>query len=417
MSFLFLLLFMIITFLQPQEFIPGIKGFPLAYFTMLLLAVFWIFRIMLTQNFNFGRAQQNLLMIFLWGAIVLSTISVGWVSYTIDTFLEWAKIVIIYFLTISIIENEKQLLKILRIIVFAMTINSIMGILQYYGIDFTGVGMHLEGRIRGVGIFDTNQLAYGLCYTSPFIFLFIKVNKNMIKKILYFLIFLSYLYCIYLTQSRGGLICFIITVFLIMNSFTNKNIVKTFSFFLSFLIFIVLIKIVPRFSSTFSYQEDASALGRIDAWANGLMIWKTTPIWGIGKGQFYEHFKIAAHSSYIEVLTEVGILGLFLWISLFYYSFKNLNKVSLTSLSNNISSNIAWSARTIRISLIAYLIGSYFSSSAYYIPLFILFAFAVVVQRWAASSERSMFTVEDILKILGIVVCIILLIHIVARTI
>ena len=181
------------------------------------------------------------------------------------------------------------------------------------------------------------------------------------------------------------------------------------------LIFMVLVKFSPRFSTTLEYQTDESAMGRLDVWGEALMSLKDNPIFGIGYEQFRQRFDIASHNSYIQTVTELGLLGLFIWLALFYFSLKNLNFIN-SHINNNDEKEISVISKSLQASLYAYLVGSYFSSSAYYVPLYMLFALAVIMQRMSGLSKKLHFKAGDIPAIFAIEISVLLFIHILTRT-
>jgi O-antigen ligase len=300
-----------------------------------------------------------------------------------------------------------------------MAVTASMGILQYYGNDITGTGMRVGDRIRGVGIFDTNQLAYTLAFCLPLIFgLFISTGSFFSKYFL-IIIFSVYSYCIYLTQSRGGLLCSVFVIFLLFFIFNRNKIVKIFGIIFSVLTFSILLKYAPRLTTTFEYKTDDSAIGRIDAWGSGLASLKNNLFLGIGKDQFRENFGIAAHNGFIQVATELSLIGLFIWLALYYFSIRNLRIIDNSNQgSKEISSQIF--SKAFQVSLYTYLMGSFFQSSEYYITLYILFALIVVLQSQTnlnISKKFAMVTFKDIRNVFAFEVIAIVLIKLLIKQI
>jgi len=140
---------------------------------------------------------------------------------------------------------------------------------------------------------------------------------------------------------------------------------------------------------------------------------KENPLFGIGKNQFVETFKIAAHNSFIETLTEVGFVGLFIWLGLFSLTLRNLRAIFKNDTNNSTAMRIY--SKYLSISFYAYLIGSYFSASSYYIPLYILFALSVILQNLLYREELSYIRWKDLGNIAFIEIGVLIFIHLVAR--
>ena len=69
-------------------------------------------------------------------------------------------------------------------------------------------------------------------------------------------------------------------------------------------------------------EASASSQERLEAWAVGLRLWRESPLWGVGQGQFPEHHYITAHNSFVLAAAEMGTVGLLLFVGLYYVAFK-----------------------------------------------------------------------------------------------
>jgi O-antigen ligase len=125
-----------------------------------------------------------------------------------------------------------------------------------------------------------------------------------------------------------------------------------------------------------------STMERYDAWATGLELFRNSPIYGVGAGQFVEYHYLTAHNSFVLAMAELGFVGLVLFASIIYVSMKSLlkgiyvlNKVPGAEVAQ------AWG-----MALLGSLVGALFSiqtlSFAYKPVLWILFA---LVGAWTSS--------------------------------
>jgi hypothetical protein len=69
---------------------------------------------------------------------------------------------------------------------------------------------------------------------------------------------------------------------------------------------------------------DVSTQLRYEAWSTGLTLFKQYPIFGVGPGQFAEHHFLTAHNSFVLTMTELGFIGMFLFVSILYVTMKSL---------------------------------------------------------------------------------------------
>jgi hypothetical protein len=72
---------------------------------------------------------------------------------------------------------------------------------------------------------------------------------------------------------------------------------------------------IPAFVGLFGYaQADSSAASRLEAWSSGLLMLKSSPLWGVGLGFFTDHHERVAHNSMVQCFAETGLVGYFLWL-------------------------------------------------------------------------------------------------------
>lgn len=71
-------------------------------------------------------------------------------------------------------------------------------------------------------------------------------------------------------------------------------------------------------------NADASTQLRYEAWATGLNMFKASPIFGVGHGQFVEHHYLTAHNSFVLTVAELGLIGFFLFVCMVYLTIKTL---------------------------------------------------------------------------------------------
>ena len=158
---------------------------------------------------------------------------------------------------------------------------------------------------------------------------------------------------------------------------------------------IVVLPVVPekwyeRMSTIGTYQEDRSAMGRVNAWHFATNLAWERPITGGGFRAFTSDLFIRyapnpfdvhdAHSIYFEVLGEHGFVGLGLFLLLLLVSV-----LRLRGLKSRIRkrAELAWAetyATMLQLSLVAYIIGGAFLGLAYFDLLYYLIASSICLQ-------------------------------------
>ena len=114
---------------------------------------------------------------------------------------------------------------------------------------------------------------------------------------------------IYFTDSRGVLLS--VGLIVLMEVGKRKGMVKA-----AVLGAILAVVAVGYTRLSELDVDEASAAGRIEAWYQGTLMFKSHPILGVGYGNFTEHHRQTAHNSYMLVLAETGVVGFYFWFAL-----------------------------------------------------------------------------------------------------
>lgn len=239
-------------------------------------------------------------------------------------------------------DNTSTLINILKYGGLLMAIYTIF----YYG--FNNIIAGIQGDRIGTTFANTNNVGMVAAFTCLLQFYDILCKKNIILNILFFIITLIVLLA---TQSRTAIICLILGIILLsyLKSTDKKNFLKALKNFVLFsLVFIFLLYIIPKFYSEYGFIEringlfsaingdnrnaDHSAQVRLQLINIGWEAFKKHPILGVGmkNGHYIAqekiNFKGFFHNNYIEILCGGGIIGLFIYYSIYVYLFYMLIK-------------------------------------------------------------------------------------------
>ena len=145
-----------------------------------------------------------------------------------------------------------------------------------------------------------------------------------------------------------------------------------------------------RMLSVGQYQQDGSALGRINAWKFGIAI-ASNNIFGGGFLAFNPTlFRIyapdpldfhVAHSIYFQVLGEHGFIGLFLYLSILFATWRAASGI-IKQCKNDLE--LKWMsdlAAMCQVSMVGYMLGGAFLSLAYYDFFYYVIAALVIMQK------------------------------------
>ena len=208
-------------------------------------------------------------------------------------------------------------------------------------------------RIRGLGFLaDPNDLAQAFVSAIPLVFLLWR-RRHVVRNACLVLLPVGVLvWGILLTRSRGALIALAVlplAAAALRLSPRYRRPVMTGATLLA----------IPGFVALFGYAKaDESAYSRLEAWSAGLLMLKSSPIWGVGSGLFTDHHERVAHNSYVQCFAETGLVGYFLWLGLVVVTMQQL---SVLAGSAKDADWARW-ASALRLSMLAFLLAALFLS-------------------------------------------------------
>ncbi len=340
--------------------------------------------------------------------IVVLLVFVAWMGLTtsqafyfnlaIEQFEKVVKIQILTFMTLLMLTSRDRVHLFIWAIVFS---------LGFYGIKggiFTIVngGVYRVQGPLGTFIGGNNEMALALVMTIPLMrYLQLQENSKFIKLSLAAMMFLTVLAAVG-SQSRGALVALATTGTIFWLKSRNK--ISTALFF--GLAAAVAMSIMPaeyfeRMNTIKTYDEDASALGRINAWwtawnlANSRLFGGGFEMWQWGVFQLYapdpDNVR-DVHSIYFEVLGEQGWIGFILFMSLIGLTWL---KCGGTIRAVGKQPEMLWArdlSAMIQVSLIGYMSAGAFLGLAYFDYLYNLVAVAVVVHHLAVVEKPAVLT-------------------------
>jgi O-antigen ligase len=134
-----------------------------------------------------------------------------------------------------------------------------------------------------------------------------------------------------LTRSRGGFLALLVGLLCLFRSrfgWMKTIILSAIVVPLAFLAF------GGRQTQLDISDSGDTAQSRIHLWSEGLEIFRTAPVFGIGKGEFDEQVGQVAHNSFLHCFTELGLVGGMLFLGTFLCSFVMLRRLGQSGFCN-----------------------------------------------------------------------------------
>lgn len=337
-------------------------------------------------------------------SVMLLAFFMGWVSITYpfsffpekstDLLLRTLKIDFFIILSLILLQTKKQ------IHLFCWVVVLSLGVIGAKGGLFT-IATGGSYRVWGPGGFigENNAFALALTMAIPLMrFLQLQQTVRWKRWALLAMMFLCSA-SVLGSQSRGGLLAIVaMSVFL---WFKTRH---KWGFGIAMVIVgIGLLSFMPedwvtRMHSIGTYEQDQSAMGRINAW---WMAWNLAldRLAGGGFDIYYPEVFAryapdpqdvhAAHSIYFQVLGEHGFVGLALFLGIWLFVWK-----AARSLIRDTPDIVAYRwcrdlGAMCQVSLIGYLVGGAFLSLSYFDLPYDILALVVMTKRWLADQQES----------------------------
>ncbi len=304
--FVYLLAYLCVLYIRPHEFLLVFRGVPLQPALLAVAFLFWLTR----QPKSFTAPQFYLvpLLAFIMSFSVLLT---GWVGGALITLEDFLPVVLLFFMISTSLDSVGKFRSTFFVLTACATFMAFHGIKQAQtGVGFTGAET-IDGRITYLGFLgDPNDLSMYFLMTLPLCMYLALSSKSVLLRYLYLIGAGTIIYGVYLSGSRGAFLG--LATMLAFYFYRRHGITK--SMLLIPIALIFLAALAPGRMLNISSDEE-SAAGRVEAWGAGIEMLKSSPLFGVGKGNFTDHHNLTAHNSFVLALAELGLIGYFVWFA------------------------------------------------------------------------------------------------------
>jgi putative inorganic carbon (HCO3(-)) transporter len=358
---LFKLLLTFCVYLPFQIALSPSTGVDLASSRVFILALFfvWTAEGLIKKKLFLENSKTNFWLVSFLFLNSLSAVFAENKDWSLRKFLFLLSIFPLYFVVANLVDTKEKMEKLIKSLVLGGFFVAILGVVQFFsqfifklavtykfwasyvsplflGKNVTEavlknpswlVNISGETYLRAIAIFpDPHMLSFFLGMLLPFALgLFLKL-KNRMYLIIFFILLLADL----LTFSRGGYLGIfaglVVAFFLLFDKIGKNYRIKIFVFILFLFSFLIIPgPISERFFSSFNFKEGSNQ-GRIETWKKAGAIILNHPIFGVGIGNYPLEISatanyrdpIYAHSNYLDIAAETGLINLFLWLGFLF---------------------------------------------------------------------------------------------------
>lgn len=379
-----------LAYMRPQDLAWAIGSMQLSKWVAIATLVGLVLSFGRERFATFRLQTILLIMLGIWFAItcytaVLPDLSQKWLDI-------YMKIILISVLTTGLVNTKRRFEMMIVVIAFSL---GLLGFKNGMFAISAGGAQFLNGP--GGFMIDRNAFAVALNMAIP---LLVGVGLAFDLKPVRIAALALVPFCmltIFCTFSRGGLLTLTVVGAMLVWR-TRKPVLAAVVLTLGVAFFAYTAsdqlkeKYSDRSSSISSYEEDASAMGRIRSWGVAMRMWSDHPITGVGPRNFtllYRRYGNTdevhvAHNSYLQMLAETGLPGFSMFVALIVVGLLRLE------LLRNRDKNgwVGIYAGMMQISLLAFAIGGLLLDMALFDLFYQLVALTVSLELAAAAVTR-----------------------------
>ncbi|MEW7849601.1 putative O-glycosylation ligase, exosortase A system-associated [Massilia aurea] len=334
-----------------------------------------------------------MLLFFTWYTVttVFAQVPVGaWIDWE-----RYAKTMLMVFITIMTVRTVSDA-KVLALVV-ALSLG-FWGAKSGVFVIFSGGGEGLRGPMSSF-ISDNNTLALAMVTITPLtVYVATRARTKWVKRAAMAMTALTMLAAIG-SYSRGALLgTFAMGFFLWLKS-THK--LKTGLAF-ALIVPIVFVMMPPEWTGRMhtiqTYDEDASATGRINSWHFAINVANEFVLGG-GPNVFTPHMFMLyapeperyydAHSIYFQVLGEQGYIGLAIFLLMFVVTWRAGGRLIRHCRGKEDLAWVVTLARMCQVSMIGYLTAGAFLTMAYYDLIYYIIAILICLEKVLVQSPQK----------------------------
>lgn len=319
--FVMLLLFLVVLYTRPADFVPQLEALQPAKVAALCALGVMVVAKLLERRITWARTSPNGWMMWLTAAIIISAqLGTDPAESTQLITDGWFKILIAYFLIVNLVDTPRRALTMQLVLAGCTTF---LGGYALYA-KIAGLATIEGSRAAAVGLVgDPNDLALTLLSTLPFLMVATLEAEGRVKVLLGTMLAIT-LGGLLATQSRGGLLGFGVAGYILLRERVQSRavVLGVVGGGLAALLVVAGISKRETVDPMSGASIDMSAQGRLNAWEAGLrMLWRH-PLFGVGFEEFPENYltyappsdeywitEKATHNSYIQAAAETGLAG------------------------------------------------------------------------------------------------------------
>jgi probable O-glycosylation ligase (exosortase A-associated) len=391
LTYVGLLLFTMALYYRPNELFPGqadLLSRVAFVLGLLMLMAFFPSQLILERRLTARPREIDLVLLLCLAALI----SVPMATNPGQAWAAWSsgfiRFVAVFIVMVNVVRTERRLLGLWWL---ALSIGFVLSINVLH--NYSSGKIMLEGYRSATGLIggvfgDPNDLSLYLLTITPLAVALLLSTGNRFHKILYGTLAVLMIAAAVVTFSRGGFLVLVVMCAVLAWKFGRRNLLMVAA--LAIFCTILFFALVPaRYSSRMvsilnpELDQTGSATNRRKLLIQSATVALSNPVFGVGMNNFglVSFNKQQTHNAYTQVASEIGVPALVLYMMFILVPLGRLRQIERETFGVPQYSHFYYGAVGLQMSLIGYMVGSFFLSVAYYWFLYYLVGYAVCLRR------------------------------------
>lgn len=391
-SYRFALLFLVMYFIRPQDWIPGMAGFNIIRPIIIVWGLALVSEGLHSPLPGIFSTAHDWAMLLFFGYVVWAAPSEA------GAFGGMFSLVIFYYLTTQSLTTWKQLQGYIRCWNWLLITLALLGILQTFGLDITSgkpITELFQGRLAlGTWTCDNpNALGHTVAVAIPLSFLlFFWRGTGFGRFVLFPATMVCVLTCAWHTQSKGAYLVSAL-LFVLVFVIGRPKWVQAIVLITVMTAGVGALSFLPRMESMGSLRSEEGVMGRLMAWELARTACENNTT-GIGWRMFQAWITVkegtrwivehkSTHSSYVQIGADLGKPGIYLWLLVML---TNLRGVLFSKTDDTVMERCR---RSVLLILTAYMVSSWMINREYHTEYYLTAAMGAAFHRLSTVARRQ----------------------------
>ena len=342
------------------------------------------------------RTRETYLLVALWALFVLTTVFAMDQEFAWDYLAKVSKILLFTFVALMLFQDRERLRKLFLVIALSIGFYGLKGGIWAIATGGANRVMMPDDSMLG----GSNGAGLALNIVLPMLLYLGREEKNVWLRRLLQVMFLFSIPAVVFTYSRGAVLGLAAVVLMLAGKakrflVAGLGLVVLYAFLVTF----APPQWFERMHTIQNYEEDGSALARLDAWYIAYRLALDHPFLGggfgsVGKTEVIQRyipdrtFNVNSHSIFFNMMGEHGFTGLALYLVLIGSCLLTLRRLRRRT-SAEASRWVHSYSHMVECSFVGYLVTGAFLSAAYIDLFYQLVGFVILLATLAAREDAS----------------------------